>query len=171
MPRARASRGKPPLSSFFANRATRNSHHQGDALRSSILQSPARDYRRSPELTPPLLHDLLLLDLFLPESLVLLATGQQPALAGGEALLELGDLLPEPSGGVVVEVLGLPDVLQGAAVVAKVVQQLALEPQHVIHRYLVHQALQPGPDRDDLLLHGVGRVLRLAEQHDQPTVA
>src|SRR5918995_610794 len=44
---------------------------------------------------PPLLHDLLLLDLFLTQSLVLLPAGKQSALTGGEALLELRDLLPQ----------------------------------------------------------------------------
>src|SRR5829696_2835889 len=48
------------------------------------------------------------------------------------------------------------------------VEQFALEAQHVVDRHLIHQTLNTGPDRDDLLLHRIGRVLRLAEQLHQP---
>ncbi|MDQ1531834.1 MAG: F-type H+/Na+-transporting ATPase subunit alpha [Microbacteriaceae bacterium] len=65
----------------------------------------------------------------------------------------------------------IEDVLQRAAVVLEVVQQLALEPEHVVHGHLVEQALQAGPDRDDLLLDRVRRVLRLAQQLGQPGAA
>src|SRR5215203_6857606 len=48
------------------------------------------------------------------------------------------------------------------------VEQLALEAQHVVDRNLVHQTLNTSPDGNDLLLHRIRRVLRLAEQLHQP---
>src|SRR4249919_2009987 len=48
------------------------------------------------------------------------------------------------------------------------IEQLALEAQHVVNWHLVHQTLEAGPDRDNLLFNWIWRVLRLAEQLDQP---
>src|SRR5688572_6229582 len=53
----------------------------------------------------------------------------------------------------------------------QIVQQLPLEAEHIVNRNLVHQALNTGPHRNDLLLHWIRRVLRLAEQLDQSSAA
>ena len=72
-------------------------------------------------------------------------------------LLELG-------GGVVVEHVGVAQRVEHLGVAAEVVEQLALEAQHVLDRDLVELAVGAGPDRDDLLLDRERRVLRLAQQ-------
>ena len=52
-------------------------------------------------------------------------------------------------------------------VVPQVLQELGLEAADVADRDVVELALGAGPDRDDLLLHRVRRVVRLLEQLDQ----
>src|SRR4029450_2282396 len=106
-----------------------------------------RSSRRLAGISASLLpHDLLLRDILFLQRDVLLAAGQQLALRGLEALLELGNLLAKRSGRIVVEILGFPDVAQHIAVVTQMVQQLALDGQNVINGHLVHQTLNTSPD-------------------------
>ena len=84
------------------------------------------------------------------------------ALAGLELELERVDGLLELGLGVVVEHVGVAQRVEDLGVASEVVEQLALEAQDVVDRNLVELAVRAGPDRDDLLLDRVRRVLRLA---------
>ena len=96
---------------------------------------------------------------------------QRLALAGLELLLELVDAGIECLRRVVVEHVGLAQGVENLGVAAEVVEQLALEAQDVFHRNLVELAVGAGPDRDDLVLDRVRRVLRLPEQLGQARAA
>src|SRR5207248_8773937 len=91
---------------------------------------------------------------------------------GLELLLEVGESPLERLDRVLGELTALHDRLEHALLrVADVVEKVALEPADVLHRHVVELAARAGPDRHDLALDGVGRVLRLLEQLDQPGAA
>ncbi|MBG9885595.1 hypothetical protein ABE10_03120, partial [Bacillus toyonensis] len=79
---------------------------------------------------------------------------------GVGGLLQLGDR-------VVVEDVGLTQGVQDLGVSTQVVDELALEAEHVLDLDRVELAVRAGPDRDDLVLDRVRRVLRLLEQLGQ----
>src|SRR4051812_42083104 len=89
------------------------------SLRLAGMVDPSWLRRRCRRASALLLDDLLLVDVLFLERLVLLATREELAVGGLEALLELRDLAAQGLGCVVVEDLRLPDVGQGVAVVAQ----------------------------------------------------
>ena len=88
------------------------------------------------------------------------------------SFLKLVDRVLETGRRVVAELLGLGERVDELLVLAaQVVEQLALEAADVLDRHVVELAGGAGPDRDDLVLDGVRRVLRLLEQLDQAGAA
>src|SRR5207344_821220 len=89
-----------------------------------------------------------------------------------ELLLERHDRGLEKTDRVVGEVGGLTDRGEDRGLLAlEVVEELALEALDVLDRDVVELAGGARPDRDDLLLHREGLVLRLLEQLDQAGAA
>src|SRR5687767_11525947 len=97
---------------------------------------------------------------------------ERVALPGRELAVEGLDGLLEALDRVVGEGLGLPDRVVDAVVTATDgVEELGLEAADVADRHLVELAGGAEPERDDLALDGVRRVLALLEQLDQPLTA
>jgi len=116
--------------------------------------------------------DLLLAALVVPELLGLRLGTDAVTLARLELAGELLDRRLEARHHVVTELAGLHDAVVDALVrAADEVKELALEAEHVADRHLIQVAVGAGPDRGDLALHGVRRVLRLLEQLDQARAA
>src|SRR6478672_725233 len=117
-----------------------------------------------------LLDDLLLLDLVSADlaGLGLVAQRDLVLAAGLELVLERLDGVLEAGAGLVLELLGLADRGQQAGLLAaQVVEELTLEPPHVLHRDRVELTGGTRPDRDDLLLDRVRVRLPLLEQLDE----
>src|SRR5699024_7564540 len=93
------------------------------------------------------------------------------APAGQEVLLDLVEDARELLLGRGLELAGGADRLEHAAVVAQVLEQLALEVADVLDLDVVELALGAGPDGDDLLLHRERRALGLLEQLHQAGTA
>src|SRR5215218_4150670 len=82
-----------------------------------------------------------------------------------ELAVERLDRLLQALHGVIAESLGLADLVVDAALAAgDELEELALEPPDLRHRDLVQLAGGAQPQRDDLALHRVRRVLALLEQ-------
>src|SRR4051812_44676491 len=109
----------------------------------------ARSWRRDTATSDSLLlDDLLLLDLLVRKRLVLLAPGLQRAtLTGLELVEEVVVRLAHGLLGLVGPFLGLADGVEDTAVALEVVEELALEAQHVLDRYDVEQAGGAEEDR------------------------
>src|SRR5687768_10510575 len=89
-----------------------------------------------------------------------------------ELAVERLDRLLQALHGVVAENLGLADLVVDAVVAARdELEELALEPTHLRHRDPVQLAGGAEPQRDDLALDRVRRVLALLEQLDQSLTA
>src|SRR6476619_3679386 len=115
-----------------------------------------------------LLDDLRLGDLVVGDLVELLVAGLEAVPAGApEGELDLVDDLGQGRLGVLVELEGLADRLEDLAVATQRLEQLGLERADVLDGDVVELAGRAGPDRDDLLLHGVRRALRLLEQLDE----
>src|SRR3954470_4206829 len=119
-----------------------------------------------------LLDDLRLGDLVVGDLVELLVARLEALPAGApEGELHLVDDLREGRLGVLVELQGLADGLQDAGVTTQRLEQLLLEGADVLDGDVVELAGRAGPDRDDLLLDGVRRALRLLEQLDEARTA
>src|SRR6478672_1192272 len=115
-----------------------------------------------------LLDDLRLGDLVVGDLVELLVAGLEAVPAGApEGELDLVDDLGQGRLGVLVELEGLADRLEDLGVPTQRLEQLGLEVPDVLDRDVVQLAGRTGPDRDDLLLDGVRRALRLLEQLDE----
>ncbi len=85
--------------------------------------------------------------------------------------LKCDDRLVEGGDDVVAPLVGGDRGEHSGVRVPQVLQELGLEPADVTDRDVVELALGAGPDRDDLLLHRVRRVVGLLEQLDQAGAA
>src|SRR5699024_1699898 len=103
--------------------------------------------------------DLLLLDPVSGETTVLVVARRVLAPAGQEVLPYLVEDARELLLGRGLELAGGADRLEHAAVVAQVLEQLALEVADVLDLDVVELARGAGPDGDDLLLHRERRAL------------
>src|SRR5690606_33924072 len=115
------------------------------------------------------LDDLLLVDVVQILSCVLFVAhcADRLALAALEFQNEGVDLLLELRNSLVGEDICLTQGVEDLSVTTQVVEQLALETQHVGNLDRVELAVGASPDRDNLVLDRVRRVLRLLEQLGQ----
>ncbi|OEI69570.1 acetylglutamate semialdehyde dehydrogenase [Curtobacterium sp. ER1/6] len=164
-PRVRTGRGHARLCLLDPRRRDQL-HRAGDLLRGlRRLDALAVD----PDLCRHLattLDDLLLVDV-LGLGRVERLRAERLAVARLEALREGVDLTVHRGDGLVAELVRLTEGGQDVGVATQVLEQLGLEAEHVGDGHLVELAVRAGPDRDDLLLDRVRRVLRLLEELGQ----